>query len=74
MAEAARQSVALVPGEVFYPDGGGQEEMRLNFSCPPVAQIEEGVQRLGVALTALLKKRRSIEEPRGVELAAQPIV
>jgi DNA-binding transcriptional MocR family regulator len=74
MAEAARQRVALVPGEVFYPDGGGQEEMRLNFSCPPVALIEEGIQRLGVALNALLEKRESIEEPRDVEFAAQPIV
>ncbi len=74
MAEAARPRVALVPGEVFYPDGGGQEEMRLNFSCPPVAQIEEGIQRLGVALAALLKKRRSVEEPQDIEFAAQPIV
>ena len=74
MAEAARQSVALVPGEVFYPDGGGQEEMRLNFSCPPVTLIEEGIQRLGVALTALLKRRKSVEERRDVEFAAQPIV
>ena len=74
MAEAAGQSVALVPGEVFYPDGGGHEEMRLNFSCPPVAQIEEGIQRLGVALKALLEKRESVEARRDVELAAQPIV
>jgi len=74
MAEAARQRVALVPGEVFYPDGGGQEEMRLNFSYPPIAQIPEGVQRLGVALTALLKKRKWVEEQHDVEFAAQPIV
>ena len=74
MAEAARQNVALVPGEVFYPDGGGQEEMRLNFSCPPIAQIEEGIRRLGVALTALLKKRKRAEEQYEVEFAAQPIV
>ena len=75
MAEAARQSVALVPGEVFYPDGGGQEEMRLNFSCPPVSMIEEGIQRLGAAMTTLLKKREEVvEEQRGVEFAAQPIV
>ncbi len=74
MAEAARQRVALVPGEVFYPDGGGQEEMRLNFSCPSVAQIREGVRRLGVALTALLKKREMAEERYEVEFAAQPIV
>jgi len=74
MAEAAGHSVALVPGEVFYPDGGGQEEMRLNFSCPPVAQIEEGVRRLGLALAALLKKRRQAEEQYGVEFGARPIV
>jgi DNA-binding transcriptional MocR family regulator len=74
MAEAARQRVALVPGEVFYPDGGGQEEIRLNFSCPPVAQMEEGVRRLGLALTALLKKRKRAEEQYEVEFAAQPIV
>jgi DNA-binding transcriptional MocR family regulator len=74
MIEAARQNVALVPGEVFYPDGGGQEEMRLNFSCPPVALIEEGIQRLGVALTTLMR-RRKIEEPdREVEIETQPIV
>jgi len=74
MVEAARRRVAIVPGEVFYPDGGGQEEMRLNFSCPPVALIEEGVQRVGVALTALLKKRKRVEEQYEVEFAAQPIV
>jgi 2-aminoadipate transaminase len=74
MAEAASRSVAIVPGEVFYPDGGGQEEMRLNFSCPPVIQMEEGIRRLGVALTALLKKRKRVEEQHDVELATQPIV
>jgi len=74
MAEAARQSVALVPGEVFYPDGGGQEEIRLNFSRPAIALIEEGIRRLGVAMTALLKKRDSVEERREAEFTAQPIV
>jgi len=74
MAEAARQGVAVVPGEVFYPDGGGQEEIRLNFGCLPVALIEEGVRRLGLAMTALLKKREVVGEPRDGEFAAQPIV
>ncbi len=74
MAEAARQSVALVPGEVFYPDGGGQEEMRLNFSCPPVALIEEGVQRLGVAMTTLMRRRKKEKPGREVEVETQPIV
>jgi hypothetical protein len=48
--------------------------MRLNFSCLPIAQIEEGIQRLGLALTALLKKRKRAEEQHDMELAAQPIV
>jgi DNA-binding transcriptional MocR family regulator len=74
MAEAARQSVALVPGEVFYPDGGGQEEMRLNFSCPPVALIEEGIQRLGMALTTLMRHREREEPSWGAEVETQPIV
>jgi DNA-binding transcriptional MocR family regulator len=74
MAEAARQSVALVPGEVFYPDGGGQEEMRLNFSCPPVALIEEGVQRLSSALTSLMRRRKREKPGREVEVETQPIV
>jgi DNA-binding transcriptional MocR family regulator len=74
MAEAARQSVALVPGEVFYPDGGGQEEMRLNFSCSPVALIEEGVQRLGTALTTLMRRRKREEPGREAEIETQPIV
>jgi len=74
MAEAARQSVALVPGEVFYPDGGGQEEVRLNFSCPPVALIEEGVQRLGAALTTLMRRRKREELGWEMEVETQPIV
>ncbi len=73
MAEAAGQGVALVPGEVFYPDGGGQEEMRLNF-CPPIALIEEGIQRLGVALTALMRRRKREEPGWGAELETRPIV
>jgi DNA-binding transcriptional MocR family regulator len=74
MAEAARQSVALVPGEVFYPDGGGQEEMRLNFSCPPVALIEEGVQRLGAAMTTLMRRRKREEPGWEAEIETRPIV
>lgn len=74
MAEAARQGVAVVPGEVFYPDGGGQEEMRLNFGCLPGALIEEGVRRLGVAMRALLKERSAAEKQHAVEFATQPIV
>jgi 2-aminoadipate transaminase len=47
---ALDQGVAFVPGAAFFPGGGGQETMRLNFVSPPVAQIEDGVARLARAI------------------------
>jgi 2-aminoadipate transaminase len=44
---ALREKVAFVPGASFFPRGGGERTLRLNFSycAPPV--IEEGIRRLG---------------------------
>ena len=43
-----RESVAYVPGNAFSFDRrAGTRAMRLNFSYPSVAQIEEGMARLG---------------------------
>jgi 2-aminoadipate transaminase len=43
-----REGVAYVPGNAFSFDGrAGAGAMRLNFSFPSVAQIEEGIARLG---------------------------
>jgi 2-aminoadipate transaminase len=50
LAEALEQQVAFVPGFSFFPEGGGQNTLRLNFSYPPVEDIEEGVRRLGQLL------------------------
>lgn len=44
--EAVSEKVAFVPGESFYPSGGGQNTMRLNFSNPTPEKIEEGIIRL----------------------------
>jgi 2-aminoadipate transaminase len=44
--EAIREKVAFVPGAAFYPCGGGEETMRLNFSYAPPDVIEEGITRL----------------------------
>jgi 2-aminoadipate transaminase len=44
--EAIREKVAFVPGAAFYPCGGGQETMRLNFSYAPPDVIDEGIKRL----------------------------
>jgi DNA-binding transcriptional MocR family regulator len=46
------QRVAFVPGHAFYPDGGGKNTMRLNFSNASPEKIEEGIRRLGAVLKA----------------------
>lgn len=45
-----QEQVAFVPGSAFFADGSGQNTLRLNFSSPDVAQIEEGMRRLGKVL------------------------
>jgi 2-aminoadipate transaminase len=47
-AALEEHDVAYVPGAAFAVGGaGGERCLRLNFSYPSVAQIEEGMQRLG---------------------------
>jgi len=48
--------------------------MRLNFSCPPVALIEEGIQRLGAAMTTLMRHWKKEEPGWEAEVETQPIV
>jgi 2-aminoadipate transaminase len=44
--EAVAEKVAFVPGSAFYPCGGGERTMRLNFSYAAPDVIEEGIRRL----------------------------
>jgi 2-aminoadipate transaminase len=44
---AVEQSVGIVPGTLFYPDGRGADTVRLSFSLVEEAQIDEGIERLG---------------------------
>jgi 2-aminoadipate transaminase len=44
--EAIAERVAFVPGAAFYPCGGGERTMRLNFSYAAPNVIEEGIKRL----------------------------
>jgi 2-aminoadipate transaminase len=44
---AVEQKVAFVPGMPFFVDGGGEHNMRLNFSNADEETIEEGIRRLG---------------------------
>ena len=52
LARALESGVAYVPGTGFYPrKSDGLTSMRLNFSYPSVADIEEGIRRLGRVVT-----------------------
>lgn len=44
---AIEKKVAFVPGAPFYPDGGGHNTMRINFSNATPEKIQEGISRLG---------------------------
>ena len=50
LSKALDQGVAYVPGAPFFPAGGGEETMRLNFVSPPLGDIDEGVARLARAI------------------------
>lgn len=47
---ALQEKVAFVPGAVFFPNGGGHNTMRLNYSNAGPDMIRLGIERLGRAL------------------------
>ncbi|MCX6558868.1 MAG: PLP-dependent aminotransferase family protein [Candidatus Aminicenantes bacterium] len=49
---AIEKQVAYVVGSAFYPDGGGHNSFRMNFSYSSKAEIEEGVKRLGEVIAS----------------------
>jgi 2-aminoadipate transaminase len=57
LEEAVKEKVAFVPGAAFFPCGGGQNTMRLNFSHANEAHIEEGIARLGRAVVRQIETR-----------------
>jgi 2-aminoadipate transaminase len=57
MAHAQALGVIFVNGSAFFVDGSGAEFMRLSFSAPSPARIEEGIARLGAAVSAAAQAR-----------------
>ncbi len=55
LPEAIENKVAYVYGSPFFPNGGGENTMRLNFSNANEEQIVEGIKRLGRLMTAKMK-------------------
>ncbi|HMM42470.1 MAG TPA: PLP-dependent aminotransferase family protein, partial [Thermomicrobiales bacterium] len=56
LPEAAHEGVVFAPGESFHVDaasGRGRYDMRLNFTLPAEAEIDEGIRRLSAAVHRL---------------------
>lgn len=54
LSRAIEENVAYVPGAPFYPNGGGLNTLRLNYSNSIPLQIQEGIQRLARLFTTSL--------------------
>ena len=54
---ALKSGVAVVPGEPFFPDGRGSNNVRLSFSRVDDELIDEGIQRLAALITSEDKGR-----------------
>ena len=55
--DAIKKSVAFVPGEVFFAEGGGHNTMRLNFSNAKPEMINEGISRLSEVIKNHIMKK-----------------
>ena len=53
-AKALEEKVAFVPGSGFFPNGGNNCCMRLNYSCMPDDKIVEGIKRLAKVIKSAL--------------------
>jgi 2-aminoadipate transaminase len=62
-SKALSHDVAYVCGNAFFPDGGGHNTMRLNFSHASDEMIAEGIQRLGrVIREEIEEKEKTLED------------
>ena len=54
LKECLKLEVAFVPGDAFFPNGGVENTLRLNYSNMPEERIREGIRRLAGAIRAML--------------------
>ncbi|BEP30414.1 aminotransferase-like domain-containing protein [Helicovermis profundi] len=54
MERALKENVAFVPGGSFFPNGGNENTMRINYSNMPDDKIIEGIKRLGKVIKEFL--------------------
>lgn len=71
---AIEDKVAFVPGGNFFPNGGGDNTMRLNFSMAAPPMIREGIKRLGRVLHKVIQGGASELTKPVLPRAAQPVL
>lgn len=49
------KKVAFVPGGGFFPNGGHENTLRMNYSCMPEEKIVEGIKRIGETIKENMK-------------------
>jgi len=57
LARSLERQVAFVPGGSFFPNGGHENTLRLNYSNMPEERIREGITRLASVLREILAER-----------------
>jgi 2-aminoadipate transaminase len=55
---AVEKKVAYVPGSPFFPNGGGENTLRLNFSNASDEEIMKGMNRLGEVFKTAIKNHK----------------
>lgn len=72
LARCLKRDVAFVPGGAFFPSGGHENTLRLNYSNMPEDRIEEGVSRLAAALREMLAEMGAVPAEDAVPASVGP--
>lgn len=56
LEDCLKKHVAFIPGDSFFPNGGVENTLRLNYSSMPEEKIREGIRRLSKAIEEYEKK------------------
>lgn len=56
LQDCLKKHVAFIPGDSFFPNGGVENTLRLNYSSMPEEKIREGIRRLSKAIEEYEKK------------------
>ena len=54
--KAIEKNVAFVPGGSFFPNGGNENTLRLNYSSMDDEKIVIGIKRLAEAIKSMMKE------------------